>query len=153
MSALDISKKACSECGQRCYQRQKVRGLWKHPWQDFPCIFLLEEVQVWICSNCKNVASVKGDAEKLDSVIESSVREQTSQFIEIIKAKTGVTNERIAQLIGISPSYLASLNSQKRTASFNLWNELKAIAIDPEEMIKRLDPSWDLLKENLLLRA
>ncbi len=153
MSTLDLSRKICSECGKKHYERKNIVGFWDHPWADYPCVFLLNAVPLWICTNCKNVASVKGDSENLDCVIEDSIREQTSQFIEIIKAKGQISSERVAQIIGISPSYLASLHQKKKTPSFNLWNELKAIAISPEEMIKRLDPSWDLLKGKLLLRA
>lgn len=148
---MDLSKKRCSECGEGSYKKKLVLGRWNHPWKDFPSVFLMEEVSIWICSNCKNVASVKGDAEKLDRVIEDSIKEQVSQFIQIIRSKAEVNNEQIASLIGISPTYLASLHSKKKVPSFTLWNELKMIAISPEEMIEKLDPSWDL--KNLLLRA
>ena len=150
---IDFSTKKCSECGNKTYKRTEFSGKWNHPWQNYPCVFLLEDISLWACTHCKNIASIKGDAENLDRVIENSIREQTLQFIDIIRSKGQISNEKIAILIGISPSYLASLHKKKKTPSFTLWNELKAIAIAPEEMIKRLDPSWDLLKENLLLRA
>lgn len=153
MTTLDISNKKCGECGKKAYIQKEFSGKWNHPWQDFPCVFLMEKISLWTCSNCNNVASVKGDAELLDKIIENSIREQASQFIDIIKSKGNIHGEEIAHLIGISPSYLATLHKKNKTPSFNLWNELKAIAIDPKVMIKRLDPSFDLLKEKILLRA
>lgn len=149
---LNLANKKCSECGKVAYKKTAVKGLWKHPWKDFPCVYLMDSHELWICSNCNNVAMVKGDSEILDSIIEDSVRSQIAQFIQQIKTKAEVTNEFLADTIGVSPSYLASLNNKKKTPSFHVWNVLKAIALEPTEMLKRFDPEMDLIKEKIVYR-
>lgn len=150
---MDLSKKKCSECGKKSYSKKEIIGFWDHPWKDFPCVFILENISIWACIACGNIATIKGDSERLDKAIESSIRTQTARFIDVIRVNGEINSERLSEIIGISSSYLASLHQMKKTPSFTLWNELKAIAIAPKEMLARLEPSWDFTKSNLIRRA
>ena len=150
---MDLSKKACGECGAKAYARRAVSGHWKHPWKDFPSVFVTEELVLWVCGECGCSAVTQGDAERIDSAVEASIRDQASQFLDVIKSKSGLSFEEIAGRLGVAPSYLSSLRSKRKTPSFHLWNVLKVMAIDPKQMAERLDPNLDIEAENILLRA
>lgn len=150
---MDLSNKKCGECGARAFALKNVRGQWKHPWKDFPSVYITKDLELWVCQECGNTASTLGDPEKTDAAVETSIRDQASQFLDIIKSKSGLTFEEIATRIGVDPSWLSSLRSKKATPSFHLWNLLKVTAIDPKIMTERLDPNYDIVAQNILLRA
>lgn len=150
---MDLSKKRCGECGEKAYVIKTLVGPWQKQWKDYPFIFLLEDLELWVCGHCHSHAVTPGDAEKIDRAIENSVREQTSQYLKIIKAKTDLSFEQIAVRIGKSPAYVSSLLNKKKTPAFGLWNQLKSAAIDPVVEMQRLDPKLDIIKKNILLRA
>ena len=98
-------------------------------------------------SNCNAHAVTPGDAEKIDRAIEGSIRDQTSQYLEIIKAKSGLTFEQIAIRVGKAPSYISSLYNQKKSPAFGLWKQSKSAAMDPVEEMSRLDPNLDIFEK------
>lgn len=146
-------KLRCGECGDRKFERKNVKGQFSAPWRDFSRAYLTKDLNLLICGNCGNYAIVDDDAKKIDESIESSIRDQAAQFIDIIKSKTGISSATLAFTIGISPEYLSTIYNQKQTPKFQLWNLLKVIAGDPVKLIAELDPNRDFRKENLLLRA
>ncbi|MCX6128100.1 MAG: hypothetical protein NTX25_03430 [Proteobacteria bacterium] len=106
-----------------------------------------------VCGNCGNYAIIDDEAEKIDQAMEASVRDQASQFIDIIKSKADITAIKLSELVGVTPEYLSMLSNQKNTPSYRTWNMLKLIATDPKKLTQELDPNWDIRKEKLLLRA
>lgn len=149
---MDLSNKRCGECGARQYQKKTMNHRWVNPWKDFPSIFLMKPLELWICGACESVAITPGDAEMIDDTLEASVRSQTSQFLEIIKSKSGLSYEAIALRLGYTSAYVSSLKNEKKTPAFKLWNQLKSIATDPKAEMAKLDPDFDIIKHNLLLR-
>ena len=151
---MDLSKKKCGECGTTdAYSLKNVKGHWKHPWKDFPGVFLMVDLNLWKCKACGASAVTPGDAARIDAAVEESIRAQASQFLDVIKSKSGLSFDEIGARLGTAPSYLSSLRTMKKTPSFHLWNVLKLLAIEPKVMIERLDPDYDISGENLLLRA
>ena len=146
-------KLRCGECGERKFEEQNVRGKFSAPWRDFPRAYLTKDLLLPICANCGNYAIVDDEAERMDETMEASVRDQASQFIDIIKSKADVTAVKLASLIGVTPEYISMLSNRKNTPSYQIWNMLKLIATDPKKITTELDPNWDIRKENLLLRA
>lgn len=150
---MDLSKKRCGECGNKAYKKQKISGQWRKPWKDYPCVFLTKNLELWICNQCNTHAITAKDSQRIDTAIESSIRCQTSQFLIIIKSKSGLKFEVIATRLGYSASYIASLKNQKVTPAFKLWNQLKSISINPKLEMQQLDPDFDIIGSNILLRA
>jgi DNA-binding transcriptional regulator YiaG len=146
-------KLRCGECGERKFHRQNVRGKFSTPWRDFPRAYLTKDLSILVCAQCNNYAIAGDDAERMDLAMNASVCDQASQFIEVIKAKANITGIKLASLIGITPEYLSMISNGKRTPSFQVWNLLKIIATDPVKLTTELDPTWDIRKFNLLLRA
>lgn len=149
---LDFSNRRCGECSSKGFSQVNVRGVWHRPWKDFPMVFMTEDYYVWRCKHCHAEASEAGAAAEVDAVIEKSLRHQTSQFLEIIKARSGLSFEEIARRIGVSPPYLSNLRGQKKTPSFAVWNVLKLCAKHPEMIKEVLDPEYDIEAANILLR-
>ncbi len=149
----DLSKKRCGECGEKAYERRAIRGHWKKPWKDFPSVFLTKQLELWVCRACKSHAVSSADAIRIDEAIDASVRDQAAQFLQVIKSKSGLKFEIIAERLGYSPNYIASLNNLNATPSFKLWNQLKSISVNPKSEMELLDPNFDIIKQNLLLRA
>lgn len=150
---MDMTKKKCGECGEKSYAYKTIYGHWEHPWKDFPSVFVTKKLELWICTSCQNYAILAGDAEKIDAAIQSSVQDQVSQFLDIIKSKSGLSFEEIALRIGYTPSYLASLKQKNKIPSFKIWNQLKSIAVDPTMELEKLSPNFDIIRKNILLRA
>lgn len=150
---MNLLNKRCGECGQKAYAYQSIKGQWKKPWKDFPSVFLTKQLEVCVCSNCGAYASAAGDAEKIDAAIENSIRDQVSQFLDVIHSKSGLNFETIAQRLGYSPSYISTLRQKNATPAFKLWNQLKSISIDPPYEMKNLDPDYDIIENNIMLRA
>ncbi len=150
---MDLSGKKCGECGEKTYVKRTIKGHWKKPWKDYPSVFLTKKLEVWVCSACHSYASVSSDAQMIDQAIEQSIREQISQFLDIIHSKSGLNFEVIAQRLGYSPSYISTLRQKNATPAFKLWNQLKSIAINPQLEMVNLDPDYNILEHNLLLRA
>jgi DNA-binding transcriptional regulator YiaG len=146
-------KLRCGECGERKFEQKNVKGQFSTPWRDFPRAFLTQDLHLPVCGNCGNYAIEGDEAEQLDAAIEASVRDQASQFIEVIKAKANITGVKLAKLVGVTPEYLSMLSNHKNTPSYQVWNMLKLIANDPKKLTAELDPDWDIRKKNLLLRA
>lgn len=149
---MDFSKRRCAECNHKGFTLTNVHGLWHRPWKDFPSVFITEDFNVWLCNHCQAEASAAGSGEKADAAIEKSLRNQTSQFLDIIKSRSALSYEEIAKRIGVSAPYLSNLKRQKKTPSFAIWNILKMCAKYPEMMKVVLDPEYDIEAANLLLR-
>lgn len=150
---MDLSKKRCGNCGSRAYKLQSMTGHWKKPWKDFPSVFLTKDLDLWVCQECSAYASTPGDAEAIDFAVESSIKNQVSQFLTIIHSKSGLSYEVIASRLGYSPGYISSLKNENKLPAFKLWNQLKSISTDPLNELKKLDPDFDIIENNLLLRA
>ncbi len=150
---MNLNNKKCGECGHQGYERRNLKGKGAFPWKDFPVVYLTQDLELWVCGKCGNRAVLRGDSQKTDEALEASVRDQISQFIDIIKSKSGLSLEEISHKTGISYTYLSTLRNKKRTPSFQVWNYLKMIAGKPKEMLELADPGRDIRKENLLLRA
>lgn len=146
------SKLRCGNCGNRALERLNFNGVLKTHWKDYPLVHLTTDLELWHCPKCDETPYESGDPARVDEALEASVRDQASQFIDIIRSKANYSTERLARSIGITPEYLSSIRSQKRTPSFAIWNVLKAIAADPVLMLMRFDPETDPLEANLLLR-
>lgn len=150
---MDLSKKRCGECGQKAYVTKAIKGQWKRPWKDFPSVFLTKSLDVWVCSACGSYASVAGDAARIDEAVENAIRDQVSQFLNVIHSKSGLSFEIIAQRLGYSPGYISTLRQKNATPAFKLWNQLKSISINPKLEMTNLDPDFDIIGNNILLRA
>lgn len=150
---MDLSNKRCGECGQKAYVKRSIKGQWKKPWKDYPSVFLTKTLEVWVCSSCGHYASAARDAARIDNAVENSIRDQTSQFLDIIHSKSGLTFDVIAQRLGYSASYISTLRQRNATPAFKLWNQLKSISTDPKKEMAILDPDYDIIEQNILLRA
>lgn len=113
---------------------------------------MTEDFYVWRCNHCQAEASAAGSGAEADAAIERSLRNQTAQFLEVIKSRSGLSYEEIAKRIGVSPPYLSNLKGQKKTPSFAVWNVLKMCAKDPDMIKDVLDPEYDIEAANILLR-
>ena len=144
---MNLLNKRCGECGEKAYVKQSIKGQWKKPWKDFPSIFLTKQLELYMCSSCGAYVSGAGDAGKIDEAIENSIRDQVSQFLDIIHSKSGLNFETIAQRLGYSASYISTLRQKNATPAFKLWNQLKSISIDPSYEMKNLGASenWCLM--------
>ncbi|RYZ80554.1 MAG: hypothetical protein EOP04_25660 [Proteobacteria bacterium] len=149
---MDFSIRRCGECNKRGFSLVNVHGVWHRPWKDFPSVFMTEDFHVWRCNHCQAEASAAGSGAETDAVIEKSLRNQTSQFLEIIKSRSGLSYEEIGKRIGITAPYISNLRGQKKTPSFSVWSMLKLCAKHPEMLKEVLDPDYDIEKENILLR-
>lgn len=149
---MDFSNRRCGECNNRGFTLVKIHGIWERPWRDFPSVYLTEDFHVWRCNHCQAEASEAGSGAEADIAIERSLRNQTSQFLEVIKGRTGLSYEEIAKRIGISAPYLSNLRTEKKTPSFSIWNMLKMSAKHPEILKEVLDPNYDIEAANILLR-
>lgn len=138
---MDLSSKRCGECGANAYVRKNIKGPWQRPWRDYPAVLLAEELSLWTCQACSSSAVTPGDAEKIDTVIERSIRGQSSQFLDIIKSNSGLSFDEVAMRLGIAPSCLSRLRSGNKTPSFHLWSLFKAMASDPKVRAERLNPA------------
>ena len=147
------TKLRCGECGKRRFEQQNVKGKFSSPWRDFPRAFLTKDLTILVCNNCGNYAIVGNDAGNVDQAMTASVRNQTAQFIDVIKSKADITSVKLASLVGVTPEYLSMLANEKKTPTYRIWNILKIIARDPKRITTEMDPEWDFRKENLLLRA
>ena len=76
-----------------------------------------------------------------------------THFLNVIHSKSGLSFEVIAQRLGYSPSYISTLRQKNATPAFKLWNQLKAISINPKQEMANLDPDYDIIENNILLRA
>ena len=150
---MDISKRRCGECGERRLALKTVRSEFKSPWRDYPLAFVTCDLNLWVCGSCKNYVLIGGDAANIDNAMDKSVRDQASQFIDIIRSKTGLTSGQVAELVGVSPQHLSSIHSGKIRPSFSTWNFLKVMATDPVSLVKQANPAMDIVHENMLLRA
>lgn len=149
---MDFSNRRCGECSHKGFTRTNVHGLWHRPWKDFPSVFITEDFYVWRCNHCQAEASAAGSGAEADAAIERSLRNQTAQFLEVIKSRSGLSYEEIARRIGVSPPYLSNLKGQKKTPSFAVWNVLKMCAKYPDMIKDVLDPEYDIEAANILLR-
>jgi len=141
----------CGECGKREFEVQNVNGKFSAPWKTFPKVFLTKDLELPICLNCGNYIIVGDAADRINAALEASIRDQTAQFLTIIKSKAGITAAKLGELVGVSAEYLSLLGSEKRTPTYKVWNLLKIIARDPKRISLEMEPNWDLRKENLLL--
>lgn len=150
---MNLKNKRCGDCGAKAYEKSLVKGKWNKPWKDFPAIYLTKGIELWVCGECSAYAVTPLDAKKIDEAIEAAIRSQASQFLEIIHGKSGLTYEVIAHRLGYSNAYISSIKTASKTPAFKLWNQLKAIAIDPKAAMASLDPDFDPIQNNLILRA
>ncbi len=148
---MNIKNRRCGECGLKSLTVVNVKNNYSSIWSDFPQVFVTVDLEMAKCQNCGN--HIVTSASKYDAAMEKSIRDQASQFIDIIRSKTNLKSHELAAFIGITASYLSSLHSKTKTPSFQVWNLLKVVAIDPVEMCKKLDPSYNVIKENILLHA
>ena len=148
---MNINNRRCGECGQKTLALVNVKNNFVAIWREYPQVFITVNLELAECQNCGNHIVIS--AKQYDQAIENSLRDQVAQFIDITKGKTGLKSHELAKIIGITPTYLSSLHSKTKTPSFQVWNILKAIAIDPVEMCKKLDPKYNVVKENILLHA
>ena len=145
-------KRQCGECGERKLAFVNGKNKFKTPWKDFPLVFVTVDLELLQCQHCGNFITY--DADQVDRAIEASLCSQTRQFIDIIKSKTNLKSKDIAHMFGIAPTYLSSLHSGAKVPSFQIWNFLKAIvAVDSIEICKKLDPEFNVVKEDILLHA
>lgn len=149
---MDLKNRKCGSCGEKSFKEVSNIKTWKHQWKDYPSVFLLEPITVRECENCGEIATTLKESKIRDSIIESSIREQTSQFLEIISSKTRLNFEDISIRLGYDKSYISRLKKKRVTAAFKLWNQLKSIAINPNIIKNELDPSYDIMKKDILLR-
>ena len=147
---MDISKKRCGECGQMVLKFENVKNKFTTPWKDFPVVYLTVDHEMAVCQNCGN--KIEADYDQLNDAIKASIVDQTRQFIDIIKNKSDIKLGKLAAMMGITPSYLSSLHAGSKIPSFLLWNTLKIVALNPKDMCSQLDPEFDIIKENLLIR-
>jgi hypothetical protein len=138
----------CRECGETNLEKWNVNGNFSGPWQDFPRVFLTKDFDAFVCKTCENAgkfAIVGSDAEVgvLDKALEASVRDQASQFIEKIMKEGHISLTRLAKWMGVSKEQFTSIFTQEETPSFQLWNFLKIIAIEPKLRLEGLDPEFD----------
>lgn len=152
---MDYSKRRCGECGNKSFSQKNVHGIWNRPWKDFPVIFMTNDHFVWTCDSCGNEGVDGSSGAETDELIEKSIRNQASQFLDVIKSKSGLNFEELAKRLGITPSYISELRKEKKTPSYSIWTMLKLCARYPEHLKDGdvLDPQYDIERANILLRA
>lgn len=123
-------------------------------------MFLTKGFELYICSSYGTYAITPGDAGKIDEAVESSIKGQVSQFLDIIvpryhsrEVRSGLAFEVIAERLGYSASYISTLRYKEATPAFNLWNQLKSISINPKLEMAHLDPDYDIIANNISLRV
>lgn len=153
MEKRNLKNLRCGECGLKAFEHVDVKGKFAIPWRDYPRAYLTKSLILPVCQNCENYAHSGEESALIDEAIEASIKDQTKQFIEVIKEKADITSLKLASTIGLSPEFISMLLNQKKVPSFQLWNELRVIAKDPVNRIAEMNPELDVRTENLLLRA
>lgn len=151
---MSFEKTRCGECGTKdAFVVQNVKCRHARPWKDFPVAYITRDLELWVCNKCGNVGYPAEKAKEIDEAIEGSIKDQARQFIDIIKSRSRFSIQEIARRLGVSYTHLSTIHSGANTPSFQLWNELKAVAMDPQRMMEMLDPSRNPVDENIMLRA
>ena len=153
MEEKNLKHLRCGECGNKAFENLDVKNKLAIAWHDFPKAYLTKSLVLPVCQKCGNHAQTAGDAARIDEAMESSVKDQVKQFIDVIKTKAHVTSAKLASTVGVTPEFISLLVNQKRIPSFQIWNELRLIAQDPVNRIKEMDPELDVRDQNILLRA
>lgn len=151
----DLSNRRCGECGEKGFTLEKIHGIWNRPWKDFPVVFMNKDHFVWQCNNCKNEAVSGALDGQEDALIEGVIRSQASQFLDIIKSKSGLKIDEIAKRLGFTPNHISDIRGERKTPSYSLWSMLKLCARYPEHLKDGdvLDPKFNIEDANILLRA
>jgi DNA-binding Xre family transcriptional regulator len=148
---MKYENRLCPECGEKKFALANVKHDYKAPWKDYQSMPIIVDLELYKCGNCGNIAANGADLKKIDQAIETSIRLSTRLFLEQILTDSRFKKKKLADYLGLTPEYLSQLVNEKATPKFQVWNTLKAIAIDPEAMLKKFDPNFDF--GDLLKRA
>jgi len=69
---MDPSNKRCGGCGERLFKRVSIKGR-KFNWKHYKDITMTEDIKMWVCQNCQEIASTRGDAKKMDAALEKTL--------------------------------------------------------------------------------
>ena len=138
-----MKARRCGNCGEIRLEIQSVNG--PFPWKDFPCMFLLQPLDLLKCKNCDEIAYRPKDAEKIDRAIEATIRTLTGGFINAILEREKCSQIILSMHIGVTEAYLSFLKNGSRTPGFQTFNILKILAEDPSAF-KISDPVFELEK-------
>lgn len=119
----------CGECGSTKTGYKKSKG--PFAWKDFRHVELKRPIELLTCSECGNTMSLPGDAAKMDEAIAEAITEQSRIFIETVISRESCSQITLAEVLGITPEHLSSLKKGARIPSFQTFNFLKTLALDP----------------------
>jgi DNA-binding transcriptional regulator YiaG len=140
---MRMKPKQCGNCGKREMELQSLNG--PFPWKDYSCMFLLQPLELLKCKNCGEIGYRPKDAERIDRVIEATIRTLVGGFIHTILEREKCSQIVLAERIGVTEAYLSFLKTGSRTSGFQTFNILKILAEDPSAF-KISDPVFELEK-------
>ena len=132
----------CGKCGNTEFSLVSMKGK-TFPWKDFPLVFVIvDDLFLHECSKCDEVliSARKGEVEKVDQALKTSVKDQAVIFLNEIKRR-GISQKELCDEIRVTPQHLSNIKSGVKEPSFQLFSMLKLLAENPD-LIKNIDPKY-----------
>lgn len=142
---MDFSKRQCPECGKKEFRKKNIIDNFEAAWKDHKAVPIIVNLELYSCT-CGNYAASPKDVRRIDEAAEQSIRLWSAIFLEEILAVSKFTQKKLADHLGISSVYLTELKKMEKTPKFQLWNTLKLVALDPDATLKKLNPSYKILR-------
>lgn len=120
----------CGMCGNANIKRENIKGT-SHPWRDHLAVALENDQEVLVCQNCKNQILSSKDVLELDKNIRSSLGKKVNQAIETLTKTYGLSQQDLADALGITPEYISMVKNGRKVFSFTVFNLLQSYAENP----------------------
>lgn len=146
---MNFKNRRCPECGEKAFERVNVKDKFEVTWKDYKSVPIIVDLDLWVCQSCSNHAATAEDIKNIDQAAETSIRLWASMFIETILIRSKFRQQKLAEYLGLSAVYVSEIHKEKRTPKFQVWNTLKVVALDPDNMLVKLDPNYRIDKSAL----
>jgi len=146
---MNYKNRRCPECGEKAFERINVKDKFEAAFKDYKSVPIIVDLELWFCQSCGNHAATAEDIKNIEQAAETSIRLWASMFIETILIRSKFRQQKLAEYLGLSAVYISEIHKEKRTPKFQVWNTLKVVALDPDNMLARLDPNYRIDKSSL----
>lgn len=128
-------KALCGECGHREVEPRSAQGL-RFPFRRMTSVPIEENLEIPTCGHCGAEWFDRDLAERLDAAIVAAGERVLSRLgREAIEALLPcITQQRLEQLLGLSPGYLSKVKRGKETPSPALVAGLALLASRPRRL-------------------
>jgi|GEM_PF-4897679 len=121
----------CGECGNRKFKLINIKGTF-HPWKDYSRVELLNDQEVLACDVCGNQIFDSAALEALDLNIVESIKMKVSSAIRYFTERLKISQEDLAEALGVTPEYLSTVKTGKKRLSFTAFNLLMSYQKHPQ---------------------